>query len=99
MNDTESLPGVLEGLAPRDVNLDEILLQLAELLPHDLVDVMSSWLLIGVQSNSQTDCVHILRNIADLNFRKLLGFLGVIFTMDTSMCSLHLRFVTKSIKK
>ena len=63
---------LLEGDSILMMNISLPLFNITGLLPHHLVNMVVSWLLIGVESNSHTHCLYFYGNILDLDCWKLL---------------------------
>ena len=96
VDDSQSLPDMLESVLAGNVDFNEVLLLLAELFGHDLVNVMLPGLLVGVERHPQPHRVHVARNVLDSNCGELLGFLLlVVFAMDTAVCPLHLGLIAE----
>ena len=99
VDDPKSLPDMLESVLAGNVDFNEVLLLLAELFGHDLVNVMFPGLLVRVQRHPQSHSLHVSRDVLDSNCGELLGFLLlVVLTVDTSVGPLHLRLIAEPSK-
>ena len=91
VDDSESLPGMLEAILAGDIHFYEVFL--SELLRNDLVNVVLP--LGGVEPHPEPHAVHVSRDVVQSNCGKFLGFLMVVLTKDTAMFVLHLGFISE----